>query len=145
MKDYPNPDVEFDKGLYLDQLKGRLRSTMALRGMTHVGPLASAAGLNESGVRDILRGRSKNPGVITIDRIAATLDIAPAALTPGNGAVWELVEICLRLAVLVEWPETRVEGPGGDEYDAEMAVLKARALAVLPRFGVDPDEGGADG
>ena len=117
---------------------------MELRGV-RAAPLSIAANLNDAAVRDILVGRSGNPGVITLDRLAAALDIAPAALTPNNGAVWELVEICQRLAALVEWPDFRVEGPDGDPFDAEMAVLKARVLAVLPRFGVDPTEGGTDG
>lgn len=53
-------------------------------------PLARAAELNESAVRDILRGRSKNPGIVTLQKIAAVLDLRPSALFEA-GALWPIV------------------------------------------------------
>lgn len=43
-------------------------------------PLARRAQLNESAVRDILRGRSRNPGIVTLTKIAGVLNLRPSAL-----------------------------------------------------------------
>ena len=53
-------------------------------------PLARAADLNESAVRDILRGRSKNPGIVTLQKIAGVLNLRPSALFEA-GALWPIV------------------------------------------------------
>lgn len=39
-------------------------------------PAARAAGLSESAIRDILRDRSKNPGIETLDKIACVFGIS---------------------------------------------------------------------
>lgn len=53
-------------------------------------PLARAASLNESAVRDILRGRSKNPGIVTLQKIASVLNLRPSALYEC-GQAWPIV------------------------------------------------------
>lgn len=53
-------------------------------------PLARAADLNESAVRDILRGRSKNPGIVTLQKIAAVLDLRPSVLF-DSGEMWPVI------------------------------------------------------
>lgn len=53
-------------------------------------PLARRAELNESAVRDILRGRSKNPGIVTLYKIASVLNLRPSALYEA-AQFWPLV------------------------------------------------------
>ncbi|MEO1291975.1 MAG: helix-turn-helix transcriptional regulator [Pseudomonadota bacterium] len=63
----------------MDRLNQRLRELMAESGIK-AAPLARKANLNESAVRDILRGRSKNPGIVTLQRIANVLGLRPSDL-----------------------------------------------------------------
>ena len=73
----------------IDVLTDRLRTLMKEHGVK-AAPLARAAALNESAVRDILRGRSKNPGIVTLKKIASVLNLHPSALfEPGQ--VWPVV------------------------------------------------------
>ncbi|MEM1422223.1 MAG: helix-turn-helix transcriptional regulator [Pseudomonadota bacterium] len=63
----------------LETLNARLLTLMKERGF-RPAPLARNADLNESAVRDILRGRSKNPGIVTLHKIASVLGVATSEL-----------------------------------------------------------------
>lgn len=63
----------------IDVLTDRLRILMREHGVK-AAPLARRAQLNESAVRDILRGRSKNPGIVTLNKIASVMNLRPSAL-----------------------------------------------------------------
>lgn len=52
---------------------------MALRG-TDASKLARAAGMNKTGIYDILSGKSRNPRLDTVEKIACALDVPPSAL-----------------------------------------------------------------
>ena len=83
----------------LDHCKSRLRALMAERRIKPA-PLARAAGLNESAVRDILRGRSQNPGLLTLTRIAGALKVTTAELTDPalSGSLGHLRETAPQMA-----------------------------------------------
>lgn len=72
----------------LNTLTARLKVLMEEHRIK-AAPLARSAQLNESAVRDILRGRSKNPGIITLQKIAAVMRLRPSALFEA-GEAWEL-------------------------------------------------------
>lgn len=57
----------------IERLKQRLLNIMKEQDL-RAAPLARAALLNESAVRDILRGRSENPGIATIAKLARVLN-----------------------------------------------------------------------
>lgn len=63
----------------VEVLTDRLKVLMKEHGVK-AAPLARRAQLNESAVRDILRGRSKNPGIVTLTKIAGVLNLRPSAL-----------------------------------------------------------------
>ncbi len=69
----------------VDTLTDRLRALMKEH-RVKAAPLARAANLNESAVRDILRGRSKNPGIVTLKKIASVLNLRPSALFEADQA-----------------------------------------------------------
>ncbi|MEL6213039.1 MAG: helix-turn-helix transcriptional regulator, partial [Pseudomonadota bacterium] len=73
----------------IDRLTSRLTAEMQKRSWK-ASPLSKAAGLNESAVRDILRGRSQNPGIVTISRIASLLEVRPGALFEDTGVLERL-------------------------------------------------------
>ncbi|MBX2856037.1 MAG: helix-turn-helix transcriptional regulator [Rhodobacteraceae bacterium] len=58
----------------VERLQKRLKALMVAEGIK-AAPLARAAELNEVAVRDILRGRSKNPGIVTLAKIASVLRV----------------------------------------------------------------------
>ncbi len=69
-----------------DRLRALIKST-GIKAAT----AAREAGLNESAVRDILRGRSLNPGIETLDKIAGAFGITLEELIRGPdgvGALW---------------------------------------------------------
>ena len=72
----------------VDKLTDRLRHLMVEHNIK-AAPLARAAQLNESAVRDILRGRSRNPGIVTLERIAKVLHLRPSALFEA-GDMWPI-------------------------------------------------------
>lgn len=72
----------------VDTLTDRLRILMREH-KVKAAPLARAAKLNESAVRDILRGRSKNPGIVTLKKIASVLNLRPSALFEA-GQSWPI-------------------------------------------------------
>ena len=73
----------------VDVLTERLKVLMKEYGVK-AAPLARRATLNESAVRDILRGRSKNPGIVTLQKIASVLKLRPSALFEG-GQAWPII------------------------------------------------------
>lgn len=73
----------------VDVLTERLKMLMEEH-QIKAAPLARAADLNESAVRDILRGRSKNPGIVTLQKIAAVLNLRPSALFEA-GVLWPVL------------------------------------------------------
>lgn len=98
----------------LDTLTSRLKDLMREKGVK-AAPLARSANLNESAVRDILRGRSKNPGIVTLQKIASVMDLRPSALYEG-GHQWR-VDGVLQQDGALESPEhydmvpTSIENP----------------------------------
>lgn len=73
----------------IDVLNDRLRVLMKEHNVK-AAPLARRAQLNESAVRDILRGRSRNPGIVTLQRIAGVLNLRPSALFE-SGQSWSVI------------------------------------------------------
>lgn len=78
--------IEFDDAKAIGELSERLQALMR-KVKIRAAPLARRAGRNESAVRDILRGRSKNPGIITMRRIAKALDMSPVDVLHGPAEV----------------------------------------------------------
>lgn len=72
-------------GDLMDGLRERLRVALTARKVRSKSRIALAANLSESGVRDILELRSRNPGVVTIAKIAAVLEVSPGWLAFGEG------------------------------------------------------------
>lgn len=56
-----------------------IEAIMKLRGMDPA-KLGRAAGMNRTGIYDILSGKSKNPRLDTVEKIASALNVAPSAL-----------------------------------------------------------------
>ena len=56
-----------------------IEAIMKLRG-TDSAKLGRAAGMSQTGVYDILSGKSKNPRLDTVSKIADALDVPPSAL-----------------------------------------------------------------
>lgn len=78
-----------DTAEIVDVLTDRLRHLMQEH-QVRAAPLARSADLNESAVRDILRGRSKNPGIVTLQKIASVLNLRPSALFEA-GELWPII------------------------------------------------------
>lgn len=62
--------------------RNRLRALMKERGIS-ARALSRAAGLNESGVRDVLSGKSRDPGTATLAAIARALNVGLDELLAG--------------------------------------------------------------
>ena len=56
-----------------------IEAIMKLRGMDPA-KLGRAAGMNRTGVYDILSGKSRNPRLDTVEKLAAALDVPASAL-----------------------------------------------------------------
>lgn len=93
-------------------LNDRLR-TLMLEHRVKAAPLARAARLNESAVRDILRGRSKNPGIVTLKKIASVLNLRPSALFEA-GQAWPVTGV-----ISANGEIARAEDGDGVEYAIE--------------------------
>jgi transcriptional regulator with XRE-family HTH domain len=81
-------DVTFPEMRYSGMetsLQKRLKIRMDLTGM-NAFETAKKAGLGESFVRDILRGKSKNPGIEKLERLAAALDTSVDWFTSSDEA-----------------------------------------------------------
>jgi len=61
------------------KLQRRVRERMALKELK-AAPLAESLGLNNSFIRDILRGKTRSPSAENIAKLAAALDTTPAYL-----------------------------------------------------------------
>lgn len=75
----------------VEVLTDRLKVLMKEHGVK-AAPLARRAQLNESAVRDILRGRSKNPGIVTLTKIAGVLNLRPSALYEEDQS-WQVLGV----------------------------------------------------
>lgn len=60
-------------------LAANIKTLMEARGLTPAA-LRRAAGINQSGIHDILTGRSRSPKVDTVAKIAKALGVSPADL-----------------------------------------------------------------
>ncbi|MDW4549526.1 adenosylcobalamin-dependent ribonucleoside-diphosphate reductase [Defluviimonas sp. D31] len=67
-----------------DTLKDRLKSVMAQKEV-NAAEVARVAGLNPTGVYDILSGKSQSPRLDTIEKIAGALSVKVADLLPSSG------------------------------------------------------------
>lgn len=119
----------------VDILTSRLRILMKVHNVK-AAPLARRAQLNESAVRDILRGRSKNPGIVTLSRIASVMDLRPSALFEG-GDGWPVVGVAGADGVIVSTEEEpvlpkSVENPFFEHRAAPFAAVLNRSAALAP-------------
>lgn len=119
----------------VDTLTDRLKILMKEH-RVKAAPLARAAQLNESAVRDILRGRSKNPGIVTLKKIASVLNLRPSALFEA-GQAWPVVGAIGPDGVItaVDEDEVRpdfVENPFFAYRHEEFAALVDRSGSVAP-------------
>lgn len=57
----------------MDELLGRIRTFTATRG--NLSELARRAGVNHVTILKIVHGTTKNPGVLTLQKIEAALDV----------------------------------------------------------------------
>lgn len=125
----------------LTKLNDRLRYYMEVKEIK-AAPLARRASLNESAVRDILRGRSKNPGVVTLHKIAGVLNIRTSELFethdmwPVTGQVGEH-DIVEAVPPGSDAP-TDLFSPFLDEGYSHLAVLAVKSSSLQP-FAYDDD------
>ncbi len=64
---------------YSDVIKVRLQYLIAQRGIT-VNKLATLSGITQSTVEDVMNGRTKNPKLKTLHRLACGLDMTVSEL-----------------------------------------------------------------
>lgn len=119
----------------VDTLTDRLKVLMREH-RVKAAPLARAAQLNESAVRDILRGRSKNPGIVTLKKIASVLNLRPSALFEA-GQGWPVVGEIGADGVITsvssdEVRPSEVENPFFAYRQDEFAALVDRSGSVAP-------------
>lgn len=72
-------DIHFMENLVTETLKQRIRERMELLGK-NPSSVALDANLSRSAVRDILSGKAKNPGIVTIYAIAQALECSESYL-----------------------------------------------------------------
>jgi transcriptional regulator with XRE-family HTH domain len=80
-------------------IRDELRRRMVAMGYNQKS-LARAAQLNETAVRDILKGRSRNPRVDTLQAIAEVLGCTVNDLIGGTGLQAEIEDLKARVARL---------------------------------------------
>ena len=119
----------------IDTLTDRLRIVMRDYNVK-AAPLARRASLNESAVRDILRGRSKNPGIVTLAKIAGVLELRPSALFEA-GETWPVVGDVsgdgeITDPVFAEDEADGVENPFFYYREQPLSALKVKGGAVAP-------------
>lgn len=104
-------------------------------------PLARSADLNESAVRDILRGRSKNPGIVTLQKIASVLNLRPSALFEA-GDLWPVIgEVANAGDVTLfkrDVPDQSIENPFFAVTPGQTSALKITDDSLAP-FGFAGD------
>lgn len=100
--------------------------------------LARAAGLNQTAVRDILKGRSRNPRADTLEALARVLDCTLDELTGSVTAV-EIEESPRAVQVIGRAEAGRwvkqLESPLWDHYT--VVPPPAMRLEGAPRFGIE--------
>lgn len=100
--------------------------------------LADRAGLNETAVRDIIKGRSRNPRIDTLEKLARALGCTTAELTgkaqPGVAPI-ELNAVVVRGAVAAGIWRDAIEWDFDDQY-AVSAPPDSRFPGV-ERFGLE--------
>lgn len=115
--------------------------TQKLRDLMHehqirAAPLARRAALNESAVRDILRGRSKNPGIVTLQKIAGVMNLRPSALFE-EGEAWKVIGVVeadgfLNRDAAEPGGVAAIENPFLTTMDHKYTVVIARGAATSP-------------
>ncbi len=118
-------------------LQIHLRRLMVAAGFNQKS-LARAAELNETAVRDILKGRSKNPRIDTLDALAKTLRCPVSALRghdeqSGNYDRVERVEVVGALGI--EGSAVSVAWPADLRYSID--VPKDHRYQGVPRFALE--------
>ncbi len=119
----------------IDVLTQRLRDLMEEHRI-RAAPLARRAQLNESAVRDILRGRSKNPGIVTLQKIAGVMNLRPSALFE-SGQKWPVIgEIDsdgkIRRLDQAGSAQEYLENPFLTFLDEPLSAIKACSAATAP-------------
>lgn len=112
-------------------LASNLRRAMAESGWK-AAPLSTAAGLNQTFVRDILRGRAKRPAGVHLESLARVLGVAVHTLT--GGAAWGMQPAPSCDAVLTNFTEAgsvTVSIPAGSPIQKDLPEL-VRLFARLP-------------
>ena len=64
---------------YADAISGRLRDLIRQKGIT-VNKMATLAGIRQSTLEDIVAGKTKNPKLKTLHRLACGLDMTVSEL-----------------------------------------------------------------
>ncbi|MCI4661639.1 MAG: helix-turn-helix transcriptional regulator [Neomegalonema sp.] len=119
----------------IERLNDRLKELMKEHGVK-AAPLARRAQLNESAVRDILRGRSKNPGIVTLERIAGVLDLRPSDLyeirdyLPIVGTI-RSEDIVIRVSDPASAKES-VESPLQRRFNRDWAAIRVETDSLRP-------------
>jgi transcriptional regulator with XRE-family HTH domain len=119
----------------IDVLNDRIRHLMHEHNV-RAAPLARRAQLNESAVRDILRGRSRNPGIVTLQKIASVLNLRPSALFEAPKG-WPLAGIVegdgqIRAPENAEIPPNGVGNPFFFERSDDIVALYNNSAALDP-------------
>lgn len=86
-----------EKHPLIEALTHNLERHMARSGMSALA-LAQKAGVGRTAVYDILYGKSRNPGIITLVRLAAAMDISLTQLIVGD----DTEDFAAKLAVQAE-------------------------------------------
>lgn len=81
---YPIIEINCQQRYAMNDLKTRLEHAMMVKNY-RAKTLSIEAGLNETAIRDILKGRSKNPRTDTIRKVANILNIRHEWLVDGFG------------------------------------------------------------
>jgi len=98
------------------EIAERIEALIASKG-TNQRAVADRAGLNPTGVRDIVIGKVRNPRHDTIAKIARALDVDVAEILGGQSPV---ADESLQASRVVHVPRFRVQlsaGPGADIFD----------------------------
>ncbi|MCI4665093.1 MAG: helix-turn-helix transcriptional regulator [Neomegalonema sp.] len=119
----------------VDTLTDRLRALMKEH-RVKAAPLARAAKLNESAVRDILRGRSKNPGIVTLKKIASVLNLRPSALFEA-GQAWKVIGLVVANGEIsdadaAEEHDYAIENPFFAYRDEEFEAIAIQGESIAP-------------
>ena len=118
-------------------LQAELRRRMTECGFNQKS-LARTAGLNETAVRDILKGRSRSPRIDTLEALARVLDCSVIHLTGGKDAPKPQAKTdCIDVLGAVEADVSRqgLVRPVDEWYQLELP--KDRRFRDSPRFALE--------